>query len=115
MKFDNALLQMIDEFSKIPKFRLTVSIGERHKEIVKIFLQFGISKLSLEDKISRAKNTIEKIIHEKNDAVTLEYYDVLKLCFSDKELCPHLVQIVKTSNRSERRFTNTILDEVLTL
>ncbi|QMU54887.1 MAG: hypothetical protein GKS07_08360 [Nitrosopumilus sp.] len=115
MKFDNALSQIIDEFNKMSKFRLTVSIEERHKEIVKIFLQYGMLHLSLDDKMSRAKNIIEKIIHEKNDSVTLEYYNVLKLCFSDRELCPHLIEIVKTADRSERRFTNTILDEVLNL
>jgi hypothetical protein len=112
MKFDNALLQINNEFNKISKFRLTVSIGERHKEIIKIFLQYSISKLPLEDKISRAKNIIEKIILENNDSVTLEYYNLLKLCFDDKELCPHLVKIVKTKNRTGKRFANTILDEV---
>jgi len=112
MKYDNALLQINDEFSKIPKFRLTVSIGERYKEIVKIFLQYSIAKLPLEDKISRAKNIIEKIILENNDSTVLEYYNLLKLCFDDKELCPHLVKIVKTKNRAGRRFANTILDEV---
>ena len=112
MKYDNALLQINDEFNKIPKFRLTVSIGERHKEIVKIFLQYSIAKLPLEDKISRAKNIIEKIILENNDSTVLEYYNLLKLCFDDKELCPHLVKIVKTKNRAGRRFANTILDEV---
>jgi len=112
MKFDNALLQINDEFNKISKFRLTVSIGERHKEIIKIFLQYSISKLPLEDKISRAKNIIEKIILENNDSVSLEYYNLLKLCFDDKELCPHLVKIVKTKNRTGKRFANTILDEI---
>jgi len=112
MKYDDALLQINDEFNKIPKFRLTVSIGERHKEIVKIFLQYSISKLPLEDRISRAKNIIEKIILENNDSTVLEYYNLLKLCFKDKELCPHLVKIVKTKNCSCRRFANTILDEV---
>lgn len=112
MKFDNALLQIDDEFNKISKFRLTVSIGERHKEIIKIFLQYSISKLPLEDKIFRAKNIIEKIILENNDSIVLEYYNLLKLCFDDKELCPHLVKIVKTKNRTGKRFANTILDEV---
>ena len=112
MKYDNALLQINDEFNKISKFRLTVSIGERHKEIVKIFLQYSISKLPLENKISRAKNIIEKIILENNDSIVLEYYNLLKLCFDDKELCPYLVKIVKTKNRTGRRFANTILDEV---
>jgi len=112
MKYDNAILKINDEFTKISKFRLTVSIGERHKEIVKIFLQYGMSNLPIRDKISRAKNIMEKIIQENNDSIVLEYYNLLKLCFDDKELRPHLVTIAKTSNRSDRRFTNTILDEV---
>ncbi len=115
MKFDNAITQIIYEFNKMPKFRLTVSIGERHEEIVKTFLQYGMFQLSLEDKISRAKNIIEKITLEKSDAITLKHYNVLKLCFRDKEMRPHLVQIAKTTSRSERRFANTILDEVLDL
>lgn len=112
MEFDNALLQIIDEFNKMPKFRLTVSIGERHKEIIKKFLQYGISQLSLENKIIRAKNILEKIIYENNDSIALEHYNMLKLCYADKELCPHLAQIAKTKNRTDRRFANTILDEV---
>ena len=71
MKYDNALLQINEDFNKISKFRLTVSIGERHKEIVKIFLQYSISKLPLEDKIFRAKKIIEKIILENNDSIVL--------------------------------------------
>ncbi|MCH7758701.1 MAG: hypothetical protein IIA19_09575 [Thaumarchaeota archaeon] len=112
MKYDNALLQITDEFNKMSKFRLTVSIGERHQEIVKIFLQYALIQLPLEDKISRAKNIIEKIISEENDSVVLAYYNLLKLCFNDKELRPHLVKIAKTKNRIGRRFANTILDEV---
>lgn len=112
MKFDNSLLQIMDEFNKMPKFRLTVSIGERHRELVKKFLEYGISQLPLDDKIARAKNIIEKIIYEKNDSVALEHYNMLKLCYNDKELCPHLAQIAKTKNRTDRRFANTILDEV---
>jgi len=115
MKYDNALFQITNEFNKMSKFRLTVSIGERHQEIVKIFLQYGMTQLPLEDKVSRAKNIIEKIIFEENDSVVLEYYNLLKLCFNDKELCPHLVKIAKTKNRTGRRFANTILDEVLKL
>ncbi|MCH7965842.1 MAG: hypothetical protein IIB02_00205 [Thaumarchaeota archaeon] len=112
MKYDNALLQINDEFKKMSKFRLTVSIGERHKEIVQIFLQYAMTQLPLEDKISRAKNIIDKIIFEDSDSVVLEYYGLLKLCFNDKEICPHLVKIVETKNRTGRRFANTILDEI---
>jgi hypothetical protein len=115
MKYDNTLLQINNEFNKMSKFRLTVSIGERHKEIVKIFVKYGISQLPLEDKISRVKNIIGKIISEGNDTVVLEYYHLLKLCFDDKELRPHLVEIAKTTNSVERRFANTILDEISTL
>ena len=112
VKFDNALLQIIDEFNKMSKFRLTVSIGERHKEIVKTFLQYGMAQLPLENKIDRADNILEKIIHEKNDSDALEYYNMLKLCYPDEELRPHLTQIAKTKDRAERRFANTILDEI---
>jgi hypothetical protein len=112
MRYDNSLLQIIAEFNKMPKFRLTVSVGERHLEIVKIFLEYGMSHLPLEDKISRAKNIIEKIICEEDDSGALEYYNLLKLCFNDKELCPHLIQIVKTKDRTGRRFANSILDEI---
>ncbi len=115
LKYDNAILQIIDEFNKMSKFRLTVSIEERHKEIVQIFLEYSMAQLSLKHKISRTENIIEKIISEDTDSSVLEYYNLLKLCFSDKELCPHLVKIVKTRNRSKRRFANTILDEILKL
>jgi hypothetical protein len=115
MKFDNALLQIMSEFNKMPKFRLAVSIGERHNEIVKIFLQYAMTQLPLVDKISRAKNILEKIISNDNDSIMLEYYNLLKLCYGDEELRPHLVQIAKTVNRANRRFGNTILDEILTL
>lgn len=112
MEFDNALVQIIDEFNSMPKFRLTVSIGEKHKEIVKKFLQYGTSQLPLEDKVSRAKNIIEKIISEKNDSMALEHYNMLKLCYTDKELCPYLAQFARTKKMTERRFANTILDEI---
>ncbi len=115
MKYDNALLQITEEFNKMSKFRLTVSIGERHQEIVKIFLQYAMIHLPLKDKISKAKNIIEKIISQEDDSVVLGYYNLLKLCFDDKELRPHLVEIAKTQNRSGRRFANTILDEVSNL
>ena len=75
LKYDNALSQIITEFNKMSKFRLTVSVGERHQETVKIFLQYAITQLPLKDKISRAQNIIEKITLEENDSVILEYYN----------------------------------------
>jgi hypothetical protein len=79
---------------------------------VQIFLQYGIAHLPLEDKISRAKNIIEKIISEDEDSTALQYYNMLKLCFDDKELSPHLIKIAKTKDRIGRRFANSILDEI---
>lgn len=115
MEFDNALLQILNEFKKMPKFRLGVSIGKRHEEIIKKFLEHGISKLPLEDKIARAKNLLSKIIFEESDVMALEHYNMLKLCYSDKELCPHLVKIAKKMERTNKRFANTILDEASNL
>ena len=115
MKHDNALVQITEEFNKMSKFRLTVSIGDRHQEIVKIFLQYAMSQLPLKDKISRVKNIIQKIVSEQDDTVVLGYYNLLKLCFDDKELHPHLVEIAKAQTRTGRRFANTILDEVSNL
>ena len=37
---------------------------------------------------------------------------MLKLCFDDKEMVPHLVQIVKEKKYTKRRFAVTILDEI---
>ncbi|MDH3610831.1 MAG: hypothetical protein OEM79_03615 [Nitrosopumilus sp.] len=115
MKYDNALVQITEEFNSMSKFRLTVSIGDRHAEIVKIFLQYAMEQLPLKDKISRAKNIMQKIVSEENDTVGLAYYNLLKLNFDDQELKPHLIEIAKTQSRSGRRFANTILDEVSSL
>ncbi len=114
MKFDSTTQKIISEFEKMSKFRLTVSIEPRHGEIVQIFLQHAMSHLLLEDKISRAENMMEKISCEENDSTILEYYNVLKLSFGDKELIPHLKKIIKTKN-AKRRFANTILDEISNL
>ena len=74
-----------------------------------------MAQLPLVDKISRAKNILEKIVVDDNDSTILEHYNLLKLCYGDEELRPHLVQIAKTATRANRRFGNTILDEISTL
>ena len=79
MKFDSTIQQIISEFKKMSKFRLTISIVPRHGELIQVFLQYGMSHLLLNDKISRAKKIIEKICCEENDLVTLEYYNVIIL------------------------------------
>ena len=115
MRYDDTLQQIITELGKMSKFRLTVSIQERHGEIVQTFLQYAMGALSQSDKIKRAESIIEKITGEQDDSVILQYYNVLKLCFDDKEVVPHLVQIVKEKKDTKRRFAATILDEISNL
>ena len=55
-----------------------------------------MAQLPLEEKISRVTDIVEKIISKDDDTVALEYYNMLKLCFDDKELCPHLAKIGKS-------------------
>jgi len=55
---------------------------------------------------------LQKIVNEDVDSVALGYYENLKLTFSDKELCPHLSKIAKEMPKTNRRFANTILEEV---
>ncbi len=118
MKFDNTVSQILIKFSNISKFRLTASIIQRHKEVVQEFLQYAMIQLETHDKVNRATLIVQKIVCEKNDTMILEYYDTLKLCFSDKLLRPYLVQIateILKKQKPARRFAGTILDEILKL
>lgn len=115
MESDNALLQILTELKKMPKFRLTVSIGKKHEEIIKKFLEGAICRFALHDKMGRAKNLLLKITLENDDKIALKHYDMLKLCYSDKELRPHLAKMGKTMDKTSKRFANTILDEVSNL
>jgi hypothetical protein len=115
VQYDDTVGKILEEFSNMPKFKLVIAIGEKHKELVQKFLDYGISKLPLETRIEKAKSILEKIIIEDVDSVALGYYDNLKLTFSDNELRPHLSKIAKNIPKTPRRFANTILEEVSNL
>jgi len=115
IQYDNTLDKILDEFSHMPKFKLVIEIGEKHKEIIQKFLDYSIVLLPLETRIKKAKSILEKIMAEEVDSVALGYYDTLKLTFSDDALRPHLSKIAKEIPKTNRRFANTILEEVSNL
>ncbi|HUU47404.1 MAG TPA: hypothetical protein VMW55_01335 [Nitrosopumilaceae archaeon] len=115
IQFDNTIDKILDEFTHMPKFKLVIEIGEDHKEIIQKFLEYGMSRLSLETRLEKAKRILEKIMAEEVDSVSLGYYDTLKLTFTDKELRPHLSKLAKGIPRTNKRFANTILEEVSNL
>lgn len=115
VKYDDAIGVITDEFSKIPKFKLVVEIGDEHKQLIQKFLDYSIPKLPLETRIKRAKSILDKILSEETDSVALEYYNNLKLTFSDMSLRPHLSKIAKDTPKSNKRFANTILEEIANL
>lgn len=115
VQYDDTVGKILEEFSDMPKFKLVIEIGEKHKELVQKFLDHSISRLPLDIRIKKAKSILEKIIHEEVDSVSLGYYDTLKLTFSDEELRPHLSKLAKEMPKTNRRFANTILEEVSNL
>jgi hypothetical protein len=115
VQYDDTVGKILEEFSDMPKFKLVIEIGEKHKELVQKFLDYSIARLPLDIRIKKSKSILEKIIHEEVDSVSLGYYDTLKLTFSDKELRPHLSKLAKEMPKTNRRFANTILEEVSNL
>jgi hypothetical protein len=115
IQFDNTVDKILDEFSHMPKFKLVIEIGVTHKEIIQKFLDYSMSRLSLETRIEKAKSILEKIVAEEVDSVCLGYYNTLKLTFSDKELRPHLSRLAKAIPKTNKRFANSILEEISNL
>ncbi|MBA4463383.1 MAG: hypothetical protein ACE5SV_04795 [Candidatus Nitrosomaritimum aestuariumsis] len=115
VQYDDTVRTILEEFSSMPKFKLVIEIGEKHKELIEKFLDYSIARLPLETRIKKAKSILEKIIAEEVDSVALGYYENLKLTFSDETLRPHLSKIAKEMPKTNRRFANTILEEVSAL
>lgn len=114
-QYDDALGKILDEFTQMPKFKLNVVIDDEHKQLIQTFLDYSIPKLSLDMRVKRAREILKKILSEEIDSVALGYYNNLKLTFSDTELRPHLAKIAKEMPKSNRRFANTILEEIANL
>ena len=115
VQYHDTVGKILEEFSNMPKFKLVIEIGDSHKKLVQRFLDYSIARLPLETRIQKAKSILEKILSEDIDSVALGYYENLKLTFSDKELRPHLSKLAKNFPKTNRRFANTILEEVSNL
>jgi len=63
-------------------------------------------------KIKKAKELLENIINQKEDSEALKLYNVLKLAYTDKDIQSEIASFARLINRTEKRFANTILDEI---
>lgn len=115
VQHDDAVGKILEEFSNMPKFKLVIEVGEKHKELIERFLDYAISKLPLETRINKAKSILEKIMTEEVDSVALRYYENLKLTFSDKAFHPFLSKIAQEIPKTNKRFANSILEELSSL
>lgn len=112
LKFDDSIGKILDDMISMPKSRLTVIIGQDYRTILEKIFQHGISSLPRETKIKKAKELLEKIIDQKEDSEALKLYNVLKLAHTDKEIQTDIALFARSMNKTEKRFANTILDEI---
>jgi hypothetical protein len=112
LKFDDSIGKILDDISEMPKSRLTVILGQNYRAILEKIFQHGIAALPQEVKIKKAKELLEKIINQKEDSEVLKLYNVLKLAYADKDIRFEIASFARSINKTEKRFTNTILDEI---
>ena len=112
LRFDDSLGKILEDIEKMPKSRLTVTIDQNYMVVLEKIFQYGITSLSQEDKIKKAKELLEKITRQKEDSEALKLYNVLKLTCEDKDIRSQIVSFAISLNRTEKRFSNTILDEM---
>lgn len=112
LKFDDSIGKMLDDIEKMPKSRLTVTVGKEYRAILEKIFQHGITTLPQEAKIKRAKELLERIVHQKEDSEILKLYNILKLAYEDKNIRFHIASFARSMNKTEKRFANTILDEL---
>ena len=110
-EYDFPIKKMLQKLSDMPKSRMTVKIGQKHQQILQVFLQHSVSMLSFESRVKRASYFLKRISEEEDDTVTLEYYNTLKLSYADTRIHSCLSKIAKELN-AKKRFAKTILDEV---
>ncbi|MHB8601754.1 MAG: hypothetical protein ACYC6W_12025 [Nitrosotalea sp.] len=112
MKFDDSLGKILDDVEKMPKSRLTVTLDQNYRAILEKIFQYGISSLPQKDKIKKAKELLEKITLQKEDSEALKLYNVLKLAYDDNDVRLEIASFARKMSRTEKRFSNTILDEL---
>jgi hypothetical protein len=112
LKFDDSIGRILYDIEKIPKSRLTVVLGQNYRTILEKIFQHGIASLPKEVKVKKAKELLKKIIIQKEDSEVLKLYNVLKLAYVDKDIRFEVASFARSINNTEKRFTNTILDEL---
>ena len=112
LRWDDSLGKILGDIEKMPKARLTVAIDENYRDILEKIFQYGISSLPQKDKTKKAKELLEKIVQQKEDSEALKLYNVLKLVCNDKDVKSEIAPFARSINKTEKRFVNTILDEL---
>lgn len=112
LRFDDSIGKILDDMEKMPKSRLTVTLDQNYRAILEKIFQHGITSLPQEEKIKKAKELLEKITQQKEDSEALKLYNVLKLACEDKGVRLGISYFARSINRTEKRFSNTILDEL---
>lgn len=112
LRFDDSLGKILGDIEKMPKSRLTVTLDQNYRTILEKIFQYSITYLSHEDKIKKAKELLEKITQQKEDSEALKLYNVLKLAYEDKDVRSEIASFARSMNKTEKRFSNTILDEL---
>ena len=112
LRFDDSLGKILDDVEKMPKSRLTVTIDQNYRTILEKIFQYGIASLPQEDKIKKAKELLKKITQQKEDSEALKLYNVLKLVCDDNDVKSEIAPFARSINKTEKRFSNTILDEL---
>ncbi len=115
MDSGNPLQEIVKTLSEMPKFRISVIIGEGHQKIIGSILQYCFPMIPLKIRIETGTRLLNKIILEQNDSTVLSHYNTLKLCIEkDSQLRAHVSKIAMTviDKAKYRRFVNGILEEL---
>ncbi|HZS74272.1 MAG TPA: hypothetical protein VFA69_07200 [Candidatus Nitrosotalea sp.] len=112
LRWDDSLGKILEDIEKMPKSRLTVTIDQSYMTILEKIFQYGVASLPQEDVIKKAKELLEKIVQQKEDSEALKLYNVLKLVCSDKDVKSKIAPFARSINKTDKRFSNTILDEL---
>ena len=112
LKFDDSIGKILDDIHKMPKSRLTVTLDQNYRTVLEKIFQYGIAALPQKIKIKKTKELLEKIISKTEDSEVLKLYNVLKLAYADKDIRFEIASFARSINTTEKRFTNTILDEI---
>lgn len=115
LRYSNPLGDLMADFEKMPKFRINTVIDDSYRNILLEFFKDSILSIPVNEKIKKTGELLDWIHSEGVDHVSLQYYDVLKISFKDKDVVQHLASKAKSLSKTNKRFTNTILEEISNL